>query len=158
MEVDTGVTRPRSRISANSEWPIVWHGVSVVVEAGRYIVGDAGIHAHNRTGLEVPGQMIDADKVESMTAIVVGSPVFREQVVVICGKRKHSTRIVHGLRKRVLPEKVESVSQGCLQRDGETVTARPPGRFELIDVNERGIWKCSASRWRRIDVPSAVQL
>src|SRR6267143_4437021 len=158
MEVDAGVTRPRSGISANSEWPIVWHCVSVVVEAGCYIVGDAGIHADNRAGPEVQGKMIDADKVESMAPIIVGSPVFRAQIVVIRGKRKHSTRIVHGLRKRVLSEKVESVSQGCLQRDGETVTARPPGRFELIDVNERGICKCSASRWRRIDVPSAVQL
>src|SRR5712664_2613113 len=138
MEVDTGVTRPRSRISANSEWPIVWHGVTVVVEAGRYIVGDAGIHADNRAGPEVPRQMIEADKVESMTAIVVSSPVFRAQVIAIRGKRKHPTGIVHGLGKRVLPEKVEPVSQGRLQRDGQTMTAGPPGRFELIDVNKIG--------------------
>ena len=127
MKVDTGVTRSRSRISPNSEWPIVWHGVTVVVEAGRYIVGDACIHADNRAGPEVPGQVIDADEVESMAPIVVGSPVFRAQVIVIRGKRKHPIRIVHGLGKRVLPEKVEPVSQGRLQRDGETMTAGSPG-------------------------------
>src|SRR5712664_924786 len=114
MEVDTGVTRSRSRISPNSERPVVWHGVTVVVEAGRYIVGDACIHAGNRAGPEVPGQVIDADEVESVAPIVVGSPVFREQVIVIHGKGRQSTRIVHGLGKRVLAKKVKIVSQGRL--------------------------------------------
>src|SRR5258708_9759866 len=140
MEVDTGVTRPRSRISANSEWPIIWHSIPIVVESSGDVVGDAGIHADNASGPEAPWQVIDADKVESMTAIVVSSPVFRAQVIVIRGKRKHPTRIVHGLRKRVLPKKVEPVSQGRLQRDGQTMTAGPPCRFEQIDFNESRIW------------------
>src|SRR5260370_38182857 len=97
MEVDTGVTRPRSRIAANSKWPIIWHSIPIVVESSGDVVGDAGIHADNRAGPEVPRQMIDADKVESMTAIVVGWPVFRAQVIVISGQRKHPTRIVHEL-------------------------------------------------------------
>src|SRR5258708_22077408 len=114
MKVDTCVTRSRSRISPNSERPIVWHCVTVVVEARRYIVGDACIHADNRAGPEVQRQVIDADEVESMAPIVVGSPVFREQVIVIRGKRKQSTRIVHGLGKCVLSKKVKIVSQGRL--------------------------------------------
>src|SRR5712691_5957176 len=93
-----------------------------------------------------------------MTPIVVGSPVFWAQVIIICGKGKHSSRIVHGSGKRVLPNEVQSVSQARLQGDGQTLIARSSGRFELIDVNESRIWECAASRQRRIDVPSAVEL
>src|SRR5713101_2523386 len=99
--------------------------------------------------------MRDGDEAQSMTLIVVGSPVFWAQVIIICGKGKHSTRIVHGPGNRVLRNKVQSVSQARLQGDGQTVITRSSGRFELIDVNESRIWYCSASRQRRIDVPSA---
>src|SRR6266849_4233871 len=105
MEVDTGVTRTWSRIADNSDRPVVWHGVTVVVEACGYIVGNARIYAENRAGSEVPRQMIDTDEVESMMAIVVRSAIFLAQVIVIRGKRKHPARIVHGLGKRVLAEK-----------------------------------------------------
>src|SRR5229473_1215397 len=158
MEIETGVTRSRSRISPNSERPIVWHGVTVVVEAGRNTVGDACIHADNRAGPEVPGQVIDADEVESMAPIVVGSTEFREQVIVIRGKKKQSTRIVHGLGKRVLANEIKIISQGRLQGDGQAMTARSCGRFELINVNKSGICPPAASRQRCIDVTSAVKL
>src|SRR6266853_6832895 len=92
-----------------------------------------------------------------MTPIMVGSPVFWAQVIIICGQGKHSARVVHGLGKPILPKNVQSFSQARLQGDGQSLIARSSGRFELIDVNERRIGECSASGKRRIDVPSAVK-
>src|SRR5260370_17652582 len=103
MEVDTGVTRPRSGISANSEWPIIWHSIPIVVESRGDVVGDAGIRADNASGPEAPWQVIDTDKVESMTAIVVGSPVFRAQIIVIGGEKKKTPPLSPLSEKNVTP-------------------------------------------------------
>src|SRR5712691_1344603 len=59
MKVDTGVTRPYSRIASDSQWASGRHQIAFVKVAGGDIEGDSGTDIDNRSSpealVDVPG-------------------------------------------------------------------------------------------------------
>src|SRR5258706_4003560 len=97
MEINAGVAGSLSRIAVDSEWPIVWNSVPIVVKSGGDVVRHAGIQADNASEPEASRQSISANDVESVATVIVSPPEFWTQIIIVGRQGKDSTGIVQGL-------------------------------------------------------------
>src|SRR5260221_14734644 len=126
MKVDTGVTRPCSRIASDSRGAGGRHQIAVVKIAGGDIEGDSGTQVNNCPSPDSPVDTVGADQVETVAAVGVSAAAFRTQVIGVGRRGSKSTGVDPSFCKKVLGEGGPSVSSGGLQAPGRTVAAGPP--------------------------------
>src|SRR6266436_4170485 len=97
MEIHAGIAGSLSRIAVDSQWPIVWNSVPIVVKSGGDVVRHAGIQADNASEPEASRQSISANDVESVATVIVSPPEFWTQIIIVGRQGKDSTGIVQGL-------------------------------------------------------------
>src|SRR5260370_13834873 len=71
MKVDTGVTRPCSRIASDPRGAGGRHQIAVGKIAGGDIEGDSGTQVNNCPSPDSPVDTVGADQVETVAAVVV---------------------------------------------------------------------------------------
>ena len=94
-QVNIGIAWPMARIPSDARRTVIEYGVPVVVQPGRNIEGDSGSYSRSSSHSQAPRQIVRANEVELVPAVIVRSAPFGAQIIIISRQEKHSARIVH---------------------------------------------------------------